>query len=46
VIDKLDLVPVLYVGKDYDTHLKNYWSRMEKSLKETGLIKEPATSPY
>jgi tripartite-type tricarboxylate transporter receptor subunit TctC len=46
VIDKLDLVPVLYVGKDYEAHLKNYWPKMEKSLKEAGLIKEPATSPY
>ncbi len=46
VIDKLDLVPVLYVGKEYDDHLKSYWPRMERSLKETGLIKEPATSPY
>jgi tripartite-type tricarboxylate transporter receptor subunit TctC len=46
VIDKLDLLPVLYVGKDYDKHLKNYWPRMEKSLKETGLMKESATQPY
>jgi tripartite-type tricarboxylate transporter receptor subunit TctC len=46
VVEKLDLLPVLYVGKEYDDHLKNYWPRMEKSLKETGLIKEPATSPY
>lgn len=46
VIDKLDLLPILYVGKQYDDHLKGYWPKMEKSLKETGLIKEPATSPY
>ncbi len=46
VVEKLDLLPVLYVGKEYDDHLKSYWSRMEKSLKETKLIKEPATSPY
>jgi tripartite-type tricarboxylate transporter receptor subunit TctC len=46
VIDKLDLVPVLYVGKEYDDHLKSYWPRMEKSLKEIGLIKESATNPY
>jgi len=46
VLDKLDLQPVLYVGKEYEDRLKSYWPRMEKSLKETGLIKEPATSPY
>jgi tripartite-type tricarboxylate transporter receptor subunit TctC len=46
VIDNLDLVPVLYVGKEYGEYLKNYWFRMEKTLKETGLIKEPATNPY
>jgi tripartite-type tricarboxylate transporter receptor subunit TctC len=46
VIDRLDLTPVLYVGKEYDTHLKNYWPRMEKDLKETGLMKESATQPY
>ncbi len=46
VIDKLDLLPILYVGKEYDDHLKNYWPRMEKSLKDTGLMKESATQPY
>ncbi|MCG6535245.1 MAG: tripartite tricarboxylate transporter substrate binding protein, partial [Syntrophales bacterium LBB04] len=28
VIDKLDLLPILYVGNEYDDHLKNYWPRM------------------
>ncbi len=46
VIDKLDLLPILYVGKEYDDYLKSYWPRMEKSLKETGLMKESATQPY
>jgi tripartite-type tricarboxylate transporter receptor subunit TctC len=46
VIDKLDLLPILFVGKEYDDHLKSYWPRMEKSLKETGLMKESATQPY
>lgn len=45
-LDKLDLVPILYVGKDYEERLKNLWFRLEKNLKDTGLIKEPATSPY
>jgi tripartite-type tricarboxylate transporter receptor subunit TctC len=46
VIDKLDMLPVLYGGKEYDELLKSSWFITEKSLRETGLIKEPATSPY
>jgi tripartite-type tricarboxylate transporter receptor subunit TctC len=46
LFDQLDLLPVLIVGKDYENRLKTYWTRMEKGLKETGLIKEPATKPY
>jgi tripartite-type tricarboxylate transporter receptor subunit TctC len=46
VIEKLDMLPVLHVGKEYEEHLKNYWFRMEKGLKETGFITEPATGPY
>ena len=45
-VEKLDLVPILIVGKDFDEYLKRVWSRLEKNLKETGLVKEPATSPY
>jgi tripartite-type tricarboxylate transporter receptor subunit TctC len=45
-VEKLDLVPILMVGKPYDDYLKSVWSRLEKNLKETGLIKEPATAPY
>ncbi|HME44182.1 MAG TPA: tripartite tricarboxylate transporter substrate binding protein [Syntrophorhabdales bacterium] len=45
-VEKLDLVPILIVGKDYDEYLKRVWSKLEKNLKETGLVKEPATSPY
>ncbi len=45
-VEKLDLIPILMVGKDYDDYLKNVWSRLEKNMKETGLIKESATSPY
>lgn len=43
VIDKLDLVPVYYNAKEYDQFLISSWARLEKNLKETGLIKEPAT---
>jgi len=45
-VERLDLVPILMVGKDFDTYLKATWSTLEKNLKETGLIKEPATAPY
>jgi tripartite-type tricarboxylate transporter receptor subunit TctC len=46
VLAKLDMLPILLVGKEVDDYLKAYWPRMEKNLKETGLIKEPANSPY
>jgi tripartite-type tricarboxylate transporter receptor subunit TctC len=46
VIEKLDLIPVYYNSKDYEQFLKASWVRLEKTLKATGLIKEPATSPY
>ena len=45
-VEKLDLAPILIVGKDYDEYLKRVWLRLEKNLKETGLAKESATSPY
>jgi len=45
-VEKLDLVTILIVGKDYDDYLKRVWFRLEQNLKETGLAKEPATSPY
>ena len=46
LIDRLDMLPVLYVGKEYDDLIKSTWFETEKSLKETGLVKESATSPY
>ncbi len=46
VMDKLDLLPVYYNSKEYDRFLKESWTRLERTLKETGLIKEPATQPY
>jgi tripartite-type tricarboxylate transporter receptor subunit TctC len=45
VVDKLDMLQVLHVGKAYGEIIKNTWFETEKSLKQTGLIKEPATSP-
>lgn len=46
LFDRLDMIPVSYVGKDYYRIMESTWSDTEKSLKEVGLIKEPATSPY
>ena len=43
VVERLDLIPVYYNSKEYDRFLKDSWARLEKNLKETGLIKEPAT---
>jgi tripartite-type tricarboxylate transporter receptor subunit TctC len=46
VVEKLNLAPAYYNSQEYDRFLKDTWARLEKSLKETGLIKEPATQPY
>ena len=45
VVEKLNLIPAYYNSKDYDRFLKNSWVKLEKSMKETGMIKEPATQP-
>jgi tripartite-type tricarboxylate transporter receptor subunit TctC len=38
---------ILYMdSKQYDTHLKDKWSRTEKDFKMIGIIKETATQPY
>jgi tripartite-type tricarboxylate transporter receptor subunit TctC len=41
----LDLVPISLKSEEYGRYLKDLWFRLEKSLKETGLIKEAATKP-
>jgi tripartite-type tricarboxylate transporter receptor subunit TctC len=46
LVDKLDMLQVLHVGKAYGEIIKKTWFETEKSLKDTGLIKEPATAPY
>jgi tripartite-type tricarboxylate transporter receptor subunit TctC len=46
VMEKLNLIPAYYNSKDYDLFLKDLWVKIEKSLKDTGLIKEVATQPY
>jgi tripartite-type tricarboxylate transporter receptor subunit TctC len=45
-LKNLDLVSVHYGSKMYAEWLKTLWFNLEKSLKETGLIREPATLPY
>ncbi|MCG6535975.1 MAG: tripartite tricarboxylate transporter substrate binding protein [Syntrophales bacterium LBB04] len=45
-LNNLDHVPVHYGSKSYAEYLKALWFNLEKSLKETGLMKEPATPPY
>jgi tripartite-type tricarboxylate transporter receptor subunit TctC len=46
VCEKMSLIPAYYNSKDYDRFLKELWPTLEKSHKETGLIKEAATQPY
>lgn len=46
VVDKMNLIPAYYNAKDYDKFLKDLWVKLEKSMKETGMIKESATPPY
>jgi tripartite-type tricarboxylate transporter receptor subunit TctC len=46
VSDKLYLSPGFYDSKAWPEHLKQYWATEERLLKETELIKEPATQPY
>jgi tripartite-type tricarboxylate transporter receptor subunit TctC len=46
VCEKMSLIPAYYNSKDYAQFLKELWPVLEKSHKETGLIKEVATQPY
>jgi tripartite-type tricarboxylate transporter receptor subunit TctC len=46
LIEKLDCTPAYYSSKDLDKLTKELWTRAEKSFKEAGIIKEPATQPY
>lgn len=45
-IEQLDNIPVYYNSEDFGRFLKEIWFKLEKSLKETGIIKEAATQPY
>jgi tripartite-type tricarboxylate transporter receptor subunit TctC len=44
--ERLYLSPVSYNSKQFEQHLKEYWAKEEKMLKDVGVIKEPATQPY
>jgi len=46
VRDKLYLSPVSMGSKEYEAHVKEYWAKEEKMLKDVGVIKEAATAPY
>jgi tripartite-type tricarboxylate transporter receptor subunit TctC len=43
--EKLYLSPATYDSKQFEQHLKEYWTKEEKMLKAAGVIKEPATQP-
>jgi len=44
--EKLYLAPSYYNSQDFGRFLEEQWFKIEKSLKETGMMKEPATPPY
>lgn len=46
VLDSLDMIPIFMGSKEYTEYLRTMWFKLEKTLKETGLIKESATRPY
>ncbi len=46
MVEKLDCTPAYYNSKDLDRLTKELWGRAEKSFKEAGIIKEPATAPF
>ena len=46
LIEKIDCTPAYYSSKDLDRLTKELWVRAEKTFKDAGIIKEPATAPY
>jgi tripartite-type tricarboxylate transporter receptor subunit TctC len=44
-LDKIDMMPVHYSGKELDGFLRVHWKKINKHLIATGLIKEAATLP-
>ncbi len=45
VLEKIDMVPVSYDGKQFAEFLKTNWAKINKHLIATGLIKQAATMP-
>jgi len=44
-LDKIDMMPVNYSGKELDEFLRIHWKKINTHLIATGLIKEAATMP-
>jgi len=44
-LDSIDMVPVNYSSKEFDSFLRIHWKKINKHLIESGLIKEAATLP-
>jgi tripartite-type tricarboxylate transporter receptor subunit TctC len=44
-LDRIDMVPAHYRGREFDDFLRTTWKRINQHLRATGLIKEAATSP-
>lgn len=44
-INKMDLVPVYYSGRNFENFLKANWGVINRHLVSTGLIKQAATQP-
>ena len=44
-LDKIDMVPVNYSSKEFDSFLRINWKKINKHLIGSGLIKEAATLP-
>lgn len=44
-LDKINMVPVKYSGKEFDSFIRVQWKKINKHLIATGQIKEAATLP-
>ncbi|MFH1080208.1 MAG: tripartite tricarboxylate transporter substrate binding protein [Pseudomonadota bacterium] len=44
-VDKIDLIPVYYTGNGFEDFLRVNWSKINKHLISSGLIKKAATQP-
>ena len=44
-LDRINMIPVYYDGKSFDSFLRKHWKIINKSLIASGAIKEAATKP-